>query len=115
MKKTEFINMLEKNPELKKDLFIRGFLITDKKINDVSGFPFYGNWEVKESSGYYFMAHNLTGMHLYVTDEGNTFFIMGHAYNPFTKEYEEQKILAHIAEAYGTSDYMERVNDITRL
>lgn len=51
MKKTEFINMLEKNPELKKDLFIRGFLITDKKINDVSGFPFYGNWEVKESSG----------------------------------------------------------------
>lgn len=47
MKKTEFINMLEKNPELKKDLFIRGFLITDKKINDVSGFPFYGNWEVK--------------------------------------------------------------------
>lgn len=62
MKKTEFINMLEKNPELKKDLFIRGFLITDKKINDVSGFPFYGNWEVKESSGYYFMAHNLTGM-----------------------------------------------------
>lgn len=113
MKKTEFINMLEKNPELKKDLFIRGFLITDKKINDVSGFPFYGNWEVKESSGYYFMAHNLTGMHLYVTDEGNTFFIMGHAYNPFTKEYEEQKILAHIAEAYGTSDYMERVNDIT--
>lgn len=51
MKKTEFINMLEKNPELKKDLFIRGFLITDKKINDVSGFPFYGNWEVKEALG----------------------------------------------------------------
>lgn len=59
------------------------------------------------------MAHNLTGMHLYVTEEGNTFFIMGHAYNPFTKEYEEEKILAHIAEAYGTSEYMERVNDIT--
>lgn len=113
MKRAEFINMLEKNPQLKKDLFIRGFLITDKRIKDTSTFPFYGNWKIKESSGYYFMAHNLTGMHLYVTEEGNTFFIMGHAYNPFTKEYEEEKILAHIAEAYGTSEYMERVNDIT--
>ena len=113
MNRAEFINMLEKNPQLKKDLFIRGFLITDKRIKDTSTFPFYGNWKIKESSGYYFMAHNLTGMHLYVTEEGNTFFIMGHAYNPFTKEYEEEKILAHIAEAYGTSEYMERVNDIT--
>lgn len=113
MKLAEFINMLEQNPQLKKDLFIRGFLITDKRIKDTSTFPFYGNWKIKESSGYYFMAHNLTGMHLYVTEEGNTFFIMGHAYNPFTKEYEEEKILAHIAESYGTSAYMERVNDIT--
>lgn len=113
MKRTEFINMLEQNPELKKDLFIRGFLITDKKIENISDFPFYGNWKIRECAGYYFMAHNLTGMHLYVTDQGNTFFIMGHAYNPFTKEYEEEKILAHIAEAYGTSEYMERLNDIT--
>lgn len=96
MKKTEFINMLEKNPELKKDLFIRGFLITDKKINDVSGFPFYGNWEVKESSGYYFMAHNLTGMHLYVTDEGNTFFIMGHAYKIHLRKSMKNRKFLHI-------------------
>lgn len=62
MKRTEFINMLEQNPELKKDLFIRGFLITDKKIENTSEFPFYGNWRVQESSGYYFMAHDLTGI-----------------------------------------------------
>ena len=42
MKRAEFINMLEKNPQLKKDLFIRGFLITDKRIKDTSTFPFYG-------------------------------------------------------------------------
>lgn len=113
MKKKEFINMLEENPDLKKDLFIRGFLITDKKFEDISSFPFYGNWNVIESSGYFFMAHKLTGMHLFITDEGNTFFVMGHAYNPFTKEYQEEKILAHIAEAYGTNEYMDRVSDIT--
>lgn len=113
MKKIEFINMLEQNPELKKDLFIRGFLITDNRIKDISKFPFYGNWGVQESSGYYFMAHHLTGMHFYTDADGNTFFLMGHAYNPFTMEYEEEKILAHIAESYGTKEYMERVNDIT--
>ena len=113
MKKTEFITMLEKNTELKKDLFIRGFLITDRKIDNLLEFPFYGNWKSKEYSGYYFMAHELTGMHVYETNTGNIFFIMGHAYNPFTKEYEENKILKHISESYGTSEYLERVNDIT--
>lgn len=38
---------------------------------------------------------------------------MGHAYNPFTMEYEEDVILKHIAEAYGTSEYLERISDIT--
>lgn len=113
MKKTEFINMLEKNPELKKDLFIRGFLITDKKIEGLAEFPFYGNWRVEKHAGYYFMAHVLTGMHVYETHTGDTFFLMGHAYNPFTMEIDEGKILKYIAASYGTSDYMERVNDIT--
>lgn len=113
MQNTEFINMLEKHQELKKDLFIRGFLITNRKPENVEDFPFYGNWRVEKHAGYYFMAHELTGMHIYETEEGNVFFLMGHAYNPFTMEYEEDKILTHIAEAYGTDTYMERVNDIT--
>lgn len=113
MKKAEFINMLDKNPKLKKDLFIRGFLITDKKIDNLSDFPFYGYWKVKEVSGYYFMVHQLMGMHVYESNNGELFFLIGHAYNPFTKVYKEEKILQHISEAYGTSDYMERINDIT--
>ena len=113
MKNAEFIKMLEKHPELKKDLFIRGFLITNRKLENIDNFPFYGNWRIENHAGYYFMAHQLTGMHIYETEEGNVFFLMGHAYNPFTMEYEEDKILAHIAEVYGTDAYMERVNDIT--
>lgn len=35
-----FLKMLEKNPSLKKDLFIRGFLLTDCKTLDFSEFPF---------------------------------------------------------------------------
>ncbi len=113
MDNKNFIEMLEKNPKLKEDLFIRGFLITNKKLDNLDEFPFYGNWKVEEHNGYYFMAHKLAGMHIYNDESGNSFFIMGHAYNPFTMEYDENVILKHIAEAYGTDEYMERVNDIT--
>lgn len=108
----DFVAMLEKNPHLKRDLFIRGFLITNRKINDLSQFPFYNNWKCEEHAGFYFLAHALTGMHV-IERNGNVFFIMGHAYNPFTMEIEEEKILEHIAEAYGTDEYIERINDIT--
>ena len=113
MQHKEFVSMLEKNPFLKQDLFIRGFLVTEMKQEDLKEFPFYGNWREEEHSGYYFLAHHLTGMHIYTDENNRIFFLLGHAYNPFTMEYEEEKILRHIAEAYGTSDYMERINDIT--
>ena len=48
MDKNELIAMLEKNPDLKQYLFIRGFLITNKRIDNLSEFPFYGNW-IKET------------------------------------------------------------------
>lgn len=103
--------VLSIHPELKKDLFIRGFLITDKKL-DTTDFPFYGNWKVEEHQGYYFMAHEKTGMH--ILDKGDKcFFIMGHAYNPFTMEIDEKKELDFISEKHGTDEYLERISDLT--
>lgn len=113
MNKNEFISMLDKNPSLKQDLFIRGFLITNEKQINLNDFPFYGNWDQEEYNGYYFLTHKLTGIHTYTDSNSNVFFLLGHAYNPFTMEYEEDRILAHIADAYGTNDYIERINDIT--
>ena len=113
LKKKEFLAMLEENTDLKKDLFIRGFLITDKKITNLEEFPFYGNWRVEEHKGLYFMAHELAGMHVYEDKEGRLFFLMGHAYDPFIMEIDEMKILAHIAEAYGSEEYNERIAEIT--
>lgn len=112
-KNSKLIKMLDRNPELKKDLFIRGFLVTDRKIEDLDAFPFYGNWKCEKHCGYYFMSHQLTGVHIYTDTGGRCFFLMGHAYNPFTMEYREMEILKHIAVAYGTEDYMERIHDLT--
>ncbi len=109
----KIVDILEKKPELKKDLFIRGFLITDKKIKNLEQFPFYGNWRVEKHCGYYFMAHKLAGMQVYSDSEGRCFFIMGHAYDPFIMSWKESEILKHIAESAGTPEYMEKINDLT--
>jgi hypothetical protein len=93
-------------------LFIRAFLLTDRKLENINEFPFYGNWKTEEHSGYYFMAHQLAGMHVYESGN-NSFFIFGHAYNPFTMEIDETVILERIASAYGTEDYIDRINELT--
>ena len=92
MKLNDIKTILESKPYLKSDLFIRGFLITDKEQTNLNDFPFYGNWNVEKHGKYYFMAHTLTGMHIYEDENGNCFFLMGHAYNPFSMEYEYDKI-----------------------
>ena len=112
MNKTNFIQFMDKHSNLKQDLFIRAFLLTDKQIESTDEFPFYGNWKTEKHSGYYFMAHRLTGLNVY--EKGNdSFFILGHAYNPFTMQIDEKIILERIAQAYGTEDYIDRINEIT--
>ena len=113
MNKTEFAAMLVQYPELKSDLFIRGFLITDEDIADLTGFPFYGNWKKEQYGGWFFLAHTLTGMHIHTDESGNVFFLMGHAYDPFVMEHRESEILKTLAQAYGTDAWLERINDLT--
>lgn len=113
LSKTDFQNMLDMHTELQKFLFIRGFLITDKKISNLDKFPFFGNWKCEKHGKWFFMAHNLTGMHIYKFTDEKIFFIMGHAYNPFTMEYDEEHILKYIAGSKETKQYIERINELT--
>ncbi len=113
MNNLEFQKLLADNPHLQENLFIRGFLVTDRAIEGLEEFPFYGNWRAEEIGKYHFLAHKLTGMHIYTDEDGNSFFILGHAYDPFAMEHEEETILKRIATAYGTDDYMERIHDLT--
>lgn len=113
MEQNEFKTMLETHTELKKDLFIRGFLVTDNNNLNLREFPFYGNWKSEKHGKYIFLSHELTGMHIYEDEKGRCFFLLGHAYNPFTMEYEEDLILKRIAEAYGTNCYIHCINELT--
>ena len=106
-------NILNKREDLQKFLFIRGFLIADKEITNTSEFPFYNNWRKEKHGEYWYMAHNLTGMHIYNSEDGKVFFLFGHAYNPITLQHDEEEILKYIAENYNTPKYIDCLNELT--
>lgn len=97
-----------------KYLFIRGFVITTKNLRNADAFPFYGNWNKTMLGNYDFWIHNLQKLY-YLTDEKLTFFLIGHAYNPFNMEHDENRILRQLADAYNHSEntYYAAVNELT--
>lgn len=105
--------ILEKHPDLKSDLFIRGFLITTKKIENLDKFPFYNNWSQKQCGKLYLLKHSLANIYTHTNNKNLTFFICGHAYDPFTMKYDENEILKDIAAAHKNNKYLEKINDLT--
>jgi len=113
IRKEELLNLLDKNKKLQKYLFIRGFLISDKNIDTLCEFPFYGNWEKTKIGEFWIYNHNLTEINTFQDDNGRIFFIVGHAYNPFTMEHKEDCILKEISDNYGSDNYIDKLNEIT--
>lgn len=105
-------NVLDSKPHLRKHLFEKGFLITDSKIADEEDYPFYGNWNKKQIGNYEFWVHNSAKLYTYDIDE-KTAFLIGHAYNPFTMDYNENDILEKISKAYGTRAYFDFIDELT--
>ena len=111
----ELKTMLEQKKNLRKYLFIRAFLLSSSGDINLDEFPFYGNWkQEKLDDTYYAYVHNTQHIH-YVNADGKTFFLFGHAYNPFTMEIDENKILERIAEHYNTEKYWDFVDEMTGL
>ncbi len=104
--------VLDKRPDLCGYLFIRGFLVSDKKVENLDRFPFYGNWNETEKDGYYFYTHKKAAVH-FASDNGVTLFVLGHCYDPFLMEIDEAKILADILKDAGTDKYYDRISEIT--
>lgn len=112
-------DLLEKHPYYKEKLFCRGFLITDKNNINLNQFPFYGNWNkvevcVSEKKSVYLYTHKLIKCYTYKDNE-NTFFIVGHAYNPYTMEHDENDILKSLSIALksGKKNYWEKESELT--
>ena len=104
--------ILEKNQDLQQFLFIRGFLVTNSNNIDLDDFPFYGNWELVKLKNLFFYRHKQTGFHFYEKDN-KVCFIYGHAYNPFTMEIDETKILQRIFPYIGKESFYDYLDELT--
>ncbi len=104
---------LDHEPDIRKHLFEKGYLITDKQLTTaMEGFPFYGNWNHTEIGAYHFYVYRTAPLYLYKRAD-RVFFLIGHAYNPFTMQYQEHDILAELAELYGTDAYLDKIDELT--
>lgn len=103
-------DILKKYPEYKNVLFSKGFLITDNENINEDVYPFFGNWSKTVSDRFHIYVHPDYTVHIYKHTDGKTFFLAGHAYNPFTLEINEEKILKQIAES---KNYYDAVDELT--
>ena len=113
--KEEISAVLDRIPEFKEFLYIRGFIITDDKISLNNSYPFYDNW--KENSlgnSLYIYTNNNTQVFTH-TDNGEIFFLIGHAYNPYKMLIHEEAILNDLCESLKKSkeQYYESVSELT--
>lgn len=104
--------LLANKPTIQKHLFECGFLITTDALSPEDDFPFYGNWIQTDIQGYTFLLHNRAKLHTF-KHLGNTFFLIGHAYNPFSLEHEETAILSSLAASYKTDKFFDSIDELT--
>lgn len=107
-----FSARVEQNAEAQKHLFEKGFLITDSEVASLDGYPFFGNWRHYEAASYHIYAYRSVPVYL-EKREDTLYFLIGHAYDPFTMEHEERKILAKLADVSGSSISWDLVDELT--
>lgn len=105
-------NLLDSKPQIQKHLFEKGYLITDASIPNPKEYPFYDNWADTSIGAYHFWVHKGAKLYTYRFDKGSLFLI-GHAYNPYTMEADENIILQNLAQAYGTDSYWNTIDELT--
>lgn len=95
--------VLENFPKYQSKLYCRGFLVTKESI-DITDYPFYHNWKIHhfENSSYCAYTHYQTGFYVYFNGI-SSYFLIGHAFDPYHMEEDEYKLLKRLAEADKTS------------
>ena len=103
-----------KNFHLRKYLFVAGFLVTDRDVTGLDAFPFCGNWTKTFRQGFWFLTHSRTKVTFFEDrEQACTYFLIGHAYDPFTMQYKEEDILAHVAVQSAKGEIRRALDEMT--
>lgn len=106
--------LLSKKPFIQTKLYTNGFLISNKRFQINNDYPFYDNWVIREVGSFYIHLHK-DAKCAFLIDSINSFFIIGHAVDPFSKLYKEEDILKKLQDAFNLSadKYYSALGDLT--
>lgn len=107
---------LDKNEKYRELLFRRGYLFTDKEINDVSSYPFYDIWEHTKIGKWHLYVQEKQTFYVQTKDNKSS-IIIGHAYNPFDMKCDENELCQDLISCYENSleKYFNKVSEFTGL
>lgn len=108
------INGLDEFPDYKETLFNYGFILKKGPVEINAHFPFYSNWEVQFVGGYRLYYHFKQSVFKYDADRFSV-VMLGHAYNPFDEQIDENFLLRKLGDAYRQSleDFIGYLNQLT--
>lgn len=106
-------DILDNRSDLQRHLYVRGYLISDTMPEKIDEYPFYGNWVFEKVYNYYFGHHKEMNLHLFKSEDC-TYFLFGHAYNPFSMEYREADLLKGLSDReFMSKEFWEYEADFT--
>lgn len=112
LSKKEIESILDAKPQYRDALFGRGYLLTDDSNLDIEAYPFYGLWNCTSIGPLCLYVHPYETSFIYES-ESVTFILVGHAYNPFTMQHDENELLKDCAKAYPDGRLFETINEWT--
>lgn len=105
---------LDREPEYRENLFCRGYLVTDAKIECLLEYPFYGLWQSIDLGDYSAYVHPEAKV-FSCRAEDRYALLIGHAYDPETGDINEERILERLldADARGEKERNEIIDSLT--
>lgn len=89
---------IEKYPEYKSAILEQGFLLTNTACEFGKEYPYFGNWRETEICGSAHLYLHANQKAYMLNKDGIAYFLIGHAYDPFGYEADENKLLQKLAE-----------------
>ena len=100
-------------PEMREKLYARGFLLTNVNI-DETVHPFYGLWKKETICGATLLVSPQQRWHIH-RKGGYATILIGHAYDPFSMQSSEEKILSDLCTmlSEGMDSFWAKLNQLT--
>ncbi len=107
-------SIVDKRPEIRNKLFSFGFLFTDNLSIENEKYPFYGEWNADNIDGYVILCHKKTN-YKKIQINGDVAILIGHMYNPFTMQYDENDIITELLGLYveNLPEFYDKLNQIS--